>query len=138
MLRRSLLPFAVLAAVALIAGCRDAAPPSRVPDPPPAAGTAPATSATVAAWTGQWTGPEGTFLRIEPAPDGADRYTITIRDLDQARTYAGRAAGAELRFLRDGAEATIRASDGAGTGMKWLAGKRDCLVIRAGEGYCRD
>ena len=24
------------------------------------------------------------------------------------------------------------------TGMKWLAGKTDCLTVRLGEGYCRD
>ena len=33
---------------------------------------------------------------------------------------------------------TIIATSGKGTGMKWLADKHDCLVIKPGEGYCRD
>jgi len=33
---------------------------------------------------------------------------------------------------------TIRATDGAGTGMKWLADRKDCLVVTVGsEGFCR-
>jgi hypothetical protein len=31
----------------------------------------------------------------------------------------------------------LRATDGAGTGMKWLADKTDCLVVAPGEGFCR-
>lgn len=33
---------------------------------------------------------------------------------------------------------TIRATNGPGTGMKWLADKRNCFVIRPGEGFGRD
>jgi hypothetical protein len=32
----------------------------------------------------------------------------------------------------------IRATNGNGTGMKWLVGKADCLTVRVGEGYCKD
>jgi hypothetical protein len=40
--------------------------------------------------------------------------------------------------VRDGTTETIRATDGAGTGMKWLANKTDCLVVTVGsEGFCR-
>jgi hypothetical protein len=32
----------------------------------------------------------------------------------------------------------LHRTDGARTGMKWLADKRDCLTVAFGEGYCRD
>ncbi len=136
--------FAACIAAGLLTGC-DAPPPatSSSPSPPPAAApAAPAATATPSAtatdaWIGQWTGPEGTFLRIERA-DVPGRYAITIRDLDEARRYEGHADGTLIRFDRDGSAATIRAGDGDATGMKWLADKRDCLVIATGEGYCRD
>jgi hypothetical protein len=100
----------------------------------PLGGCADRTPATDA-WLGQWNGPEGTFLRLE---GGNGRYEVTIRDLDGARTYEGTAKGAEIQFDRNGKRETIRATDGAETGMKWLSDKSDCLTIRPGEGYCRD
>jgi hypothetical protein len=100
----------------------------------PLGGCADRTPATDA-WLGQWNGPEGTFLRLE---GGNGRYEVTIRDLDGARTYEGTAKGAEIQFDREGKRETIRATDGAETGMKWLSDKSDCLTIRPGEGYCRD
>ena len=86
-------------------------------------------------WLGQWNGPEGTFLRLE---GGKGRYTITIQDLDGARIYQGNSAGGQIHFDRNGATESIRATDGVGTGMKWLSEKSDCLTIHTGEGYCRD
>jgi hypothetical protein len=86
-------------------------------------------------WLGQWTGPEGTFLRLE---GGQGRYEITIQDLDGARTYRGSAVGAQIQFDRDGVKESIRATNGTDTGMKWLTDKSDCLTIRPGDGYCRD
>ena len=50
----------------------------------------------------------------------------------------GRGDQAVLEFERDGVQETVRAGDGDATGMKWLAGRKDCLVVKAGEGYCRD
>lgn len=139
-----LVTLAACLAAGLLTGC-DApspTPPSAPSAPPATVPAAPAATATPAAaatdaWIGQWTGPEGTFLRIERA-DVPGRYTITIRDLDQARRYEGQADGSLIRFDRDGSQATIQAGDGDATGMKWLAGKRDCLIIATGEGYCRD
>lgn len=87
------------------------------------------------AWTGAWTGPEGTQLRID---GGQGAYTVTVRDLDGPRSFAGRAVAGGIEFERDGAVERIAATDGPGTGMKWLTEKRDCLVIRPGEGFCRD
>ena len=86
-------------------------------------------------WLGQWNGPEGTFLRLE---GGKGKYEITIQDLDGAQTYQGNSGGDQIHFHRNGAAESIRATNGVGTGMKWLSDKSDCLTIRPGEGYCRD
>ena len=86
-------------------------------------------------WLGQWNGPEGTFLRLE---GGKGKYEITIQDLDGPQRYQGSAVGNEIHFDRNGAEESIRATNGMETGMKWLSDKSDCLTIRRGEGYCRD
>ena len=113
----------------LLAGCGKQpvqAPPSGAPSTPPALATD--------RWAGQWTGPEGTFLRI--AGSGG-RYELTIQNLDGPRKFAGTAAGDAIVFERDGVRESLHASDGNATGMKWLAGKSDCLTVRAGEGYCR-
>jgi hypothetical protein len=90
------------------------------------------------AWLGQWNGPEGTFLRIATGTGGVGTYEVTIQNLDGPRTFAGTAAGREIQFDRDGVRELLRATNGAGTGMKWLADKSNCLAVRVGEGYCRD
>lgn len=87
------------------------------------------------AWLGQWNGPEGTFLRLA---GGQGKYEITIQNLDGPRTFQGSAVGGQIQFERNGLKESIRASDGAATGMKWLSNKSNCLTVRPGEGYCRD
>jgi hypothetical protein len=105
------------------------------------AGLRPASSSSSSApaitdrWLGQWNGPEATFLRLA---GGQGKYEITIQNLDGPRTFQGSAAGGEIQFERNGLKESIRATDGAGTGMKWLSDKSNCLTVRAGEGYCRD
>ncbi|MES2318904.1 MAG: hypothetical protein V4631_15595 [Pseudomonadota bacterium] len=84
---------------------------------------------------GQWNGPEGTFLQLAGV---SGKYAITIRNLDRARTFQARGSDDAILFERDGKEETIRRTDGAGTGMKWLREKKNCIVIQPGEGYCRD
>lgn len=86
-------------------------------------------------WLGKWNGPEGTFLQLA---GGNGRYEVTIQNLDGPRRFQGMAVGAGFEFERDGTKEVVRATTGAETGMKWLAGKSDCLTVRAGEGYCRD
>lgn len=86
-------------------------------------------------WLGEWRGPEGTYLRIER---GNANYTITISNLDGPRQFVADAVTDGLRFERDGAVETIRASNGEGTGMKWLRDKTNCLTVKVGEGFCRD
>ena len=87
------------------------------------------------AWLGQWNGPEGTFLRLE---GGKGQYVVTIQNLDGPQTYQGGTSGVQIQFDRNGVKETIRATNGAETGMKWLSDKSTCLTIRSGEGYCRD
>jgi hypothetical protein len=86
-------------------------------------------------WVGEWRGPEGTSLKISKQQVG---YEVTVTNLDGPRQFHGIAADEVLQFERDGKTETVRAGDGAATGMKWLAGKKDCLVVAPGEGYCRD
>lgn len=88
------------------------------------------------AWIGKWVGVEGLVLDIAKA-DLPGRYRLRVTLLDGTSDYAGRADGETIRFTRDGKEETIRATNGAGTGLKWLAEKKDCLVIKPGEGFCR-
>lgn len=87
------------------------------------------------AWLGRWNGPEGTYLLLE---GGSGRYDVTIANLDGPRVFQGMASAARVVFERDGVAETLHATNGAETGMKWLAEKQDCLTVRAGEGYCRD
>jgi hypothetical protein len=85
-------------------------------------------------WLGRWTGPEGTYLELAKS---GDRYEIKIQSLDGPATYEGVAVSGHIEFQRDGRTETIRAGNGKDTGMKWLLEKNDCLVIKAGEGFCR-
>lgn len=123
---------AIAAGVALLTGCGA---------PRPASGDGPRDGDSVAAadralaWVGQWRGPEGTFLEIDRA---GSQYRITIVDLDGERSFRGELRRGTLTFVRDGVEESLRAGTGDDTGMKWLAGKHDCLVVKVGEGYCRD
>ncbi|MEN7529085.1 MULTISPECIES: hypothetical protein [unclassified Cupriavidus] len=86
-------------------------------------------------WLGKWTGPEGTFLELA---GGHGKYDVTVQNLDGPRKFEGRYADGGIEFERDGTREVIRATNGAETGMKWLADKKNCLTVRTGEGYCRD
>jgi hypothetical protein len=61
-----------------------------------------------------------------------------VKDLDAALTFKGVAAGDRIEFERDRMPESLRATNGDETGMKWLAGKTNCLTIKPGEGFCRD
>lgn len=89
-----------------------------------------------AAWTGKWTGVEGTYLSLIPQEDGV--YKVEIADLDGPREFTGTAKESGIEFTRNGETHVIRAGTGEETGMKWLADKQNCLVVSAHEGYCRD
>ncbi|RZT57060.1 hypothetical protein EV283_1118 [Sphingomonas sp. BK036] len=103
-------------------------------------------------YAGRWIGVEGMVLDIAPAPTPAGagapaptpagapgRYTLTMQwDLDNRGSFDGAAAGDTITFDRNGLRETLRPTDGAATGLKYLAGKTDCLTVKPGEGYCRD
>jgi hypothetical protein len=84
---------------------------------------------------GTWTGPEGTSLVLSRKGAG---YDVVVTNLDGPATYAGVPVDSHIEFERNGTRESIVAGNGAQTGMKWLAGKQHCLVIRPGEGFCRD
>jgi hypothetical protein len=86
-------------------------------------------------WLGQWNGPEGTYIVF--SKDG-DKYQVKIQSLDGAATYEGIPVGQHIEFKRDGRIETIHAGSGEETGMKWLLDKKNCLIIKTGEGICRD
>lgn len=104
----------ILFALLLLAACEEAPPPSNAVD-----------------LTGKWQGVEGTYLIVGPSD-------VKIADLDGERTFPATHAQNSVTFTRDYINETITPTDGAGTGMKWLAGKKDCVVVKPGEGYCRD
>jgi hypothetical protein len=87
--------------------------------------------------TGRWIGVEGMVLTVSEGA-GPGLYTLDMQyDLDHKGRFAGRAQGDGIAFDRDGKALLLRPTDGAATGLKYLAGKTDCLTVAAGEGYCR-
>lgn len=100
--------------------------------------TSPGQTAKVEAdYVGKWIGPEGLVLDVKPKAGGG----VTIANqwtLDDKGNFEGSVTAEGLRFMRNGEAVTAVASDGDATGLKWLAGKKDCLTVKPGEGYCRD
>lgn len=126
---------ASMSALLMLGACSK--PPAEATPSPAASmpdGAAASASAGPDGWLGRWQGPEGTFLDITGTP-GA--YRVTVQNLDGPRSFEASAGATGLSFVRDGVTETIRAGSGADTDMKWLADKRDCLVVKVGEGYCR-
>lgn len=117
------------------------AEPDMVPADAMANGTSPtapqAARLPTDAWIGKWVGVEGLVLDIAPGAD-AGHYALKVTLLDGTDDYAGVAAGDSIRFKRNGREESIRKASGDETGLKYLAGKKNCLMIRDGEGFCRD
>ncbi len=129
---------------ALLAGCQPAQPEASNPTPAPESGppasavtASPALpiSAETAVFLGKWTGPEGTSLQISPFET---ELVVEIHSLDGSATYRGVRFGDRIHFRRNDKNETLRRTDGAETGMKWLLDKKDCLTIEPGEGFCRD
>jgi hypothetical protein len=119
-----------LVLLAGILGCRNQAA-----GPSPSASIQEATANPTDAWLGRWNGPEGTYLQISK---NSGTYVLEIRDLDGSKTFEGSADGSRIAFTRDGQKEFISAGDGRATGMKWLSDKKNCLLTRPGEGWCRD
>jgi hypothetical protein len=87
------------------------------------------------AWLGKWIGPEGTYLLLS---GNGDKYAVKIQSLDGPATYQGVAHGDGIQFERQGTTESIHAGSGEQTGMKWLLEKKNCLIVKTGEGFCRD
>lgn len=129
--------------ITLMASCQDRG--QRAAGPSPTAASAPSVSPTAAGpanvanvagqWVGQWNGPEGTYLLLSKRDE---QYVVKIQSLDGPATYEGVAAGDRIEFKRDGKTESIHAGSGKETGMKWLLEKKDCLIIKEGEGFCRE
>ena len=91
----------------------------------------------VTAWTGKWTGPEGLYVSITPGADGKIALEMQS-DLDTKASYEGIATADGISFKRGNETLTLKKATGDETGLKYLAGEKDCLMVKSGEGYCRD
>ncbi|WNO54719.1 hypothetical protein [Stakelama saccharophila] len=91
-------------------------------------------------WVGRWVGVEGLYLDVEKDHDkGGRHYKIANHyTLDDSGTFDGVATDEGIRFTRPDGTFVLHHTDGAATGMKYLADKQDCLTVKPGEGYCRD
>lgn len=91
----------------------------------------------VAGWAGKWTGPEGLYVNITPDSDGKIALEMQS-DLDTKGSYEGMATADGISFKRGEETLTLKKATGDETGLKYLAGKKDCLMVKSGEGFCRD
>jgi hypothetical protein len=91
-------------------------------------------------WIGRWRGVEGLNLVIEQDEmRGPGHYILTDQySLDHKGVFHGVAEGETIRFERPDGEQVLTATGGKATGLKYLFGKKDCLTVQKGEGYCRD
>lgn len=109
------------------------APPSNMAAPEPAA-----TAKLEADYLGKWIGVEGMVLDVKKRAGGGVTLDM-VWGLDPADkgSFPGSVTAEGLRFTRNGKDEVLVPSDGDATGLKWLAGKKDCLTVKTGEGYCR-
>jgi hypothetical protein len=90
-----------------------------------------------ATWQGEWLGPEGMFVIITPVEPGM--YQLQMQSgQEMLGTYIGEDNAQGIRFTRNGEQLILRSATGPETGMKWLEQSKSCLMVKQGEGYCRD
>lgn len=95
-----------------------------------------ATAALEERYLGRWIGVEGMYLNVTRREAGG--VTLDMQwDLDHRGKFDGSVTAEGLRFMRNGVAETAVPGDGDATGLKWLAGKKDCLIVKPAEGYCR-
>ncbi len=137
------------AALALLSGCQKAEAPApaetttaevpvetATPETPVAEDSATAPH-RFADWAGKWTGVEGMYATITTAEPG--KYKLEMQsDLDTKGTYEGTDSEHGIKFKRGDEELSLSRASGDETGLKYLAGKKECLKVKDGEGYCRD
>lgn len=135
------LSFASVSLAFALAGCGASSEPAN--GSTPAQNEADTTERAIAAvapshseWAGKWVGVEGTYVDIKQTTPGT--YTLEMQsDLDTEGSYTGQDAEGGIVFQRGGENLLLRAATGDETGLKYLAGKQDCLMVDPGEGYCR-
>ncbi len=88
-------------------------------------------------WAGKWIGPEGLYVDVKPLGKGEFKLEMQS-DLDTKGTYIGNAQEHGIRFTRNGDQFLLYRTNGDETGLKYLSGKKECLMVKSGEGYCRD
>lgn len=155
-MRRSVLTILFAAFAGFLAACQSTEAPKPAPNtaPSPAAPASPAPiaspatspsvdpkaplapSAKLTALEGEWPGVEGTKLKVTK---NGEKFKVEITNLDKkTETFEGTAKGDAIEFTRKGKVETIKAATAEETGMKWLQGEKNCVVINKGsEGYCR-
>src|SRR5580692_10618317 len=111
----------------LVTGTSSATPSTEIP---PAGG-----SVSAEKWLGKWNGPEGNFLLLSL---NGRLYLVKIQSLDSLDTYEGVSTVDGIQFNRNGKTESDHAGNGEDTGMKRLLNKKNCLIIKYGEGFCRD
>ncbi|MCB1537795.1 MAG: hypothetical protein H6865_03685 [Rhodospirillales bacterium] len=138
--------FALILLVAVVpfaAGCKqekkqeaqDATSAPYGVDAPQGQTSAPSAPARVAdGWSGRWIGPGDSYLIVQ----NEDGYTVTIADQSGLNQYPARPTKAGMEFLRAGKIESLNSGSGADTGVKELARQRSCLIVKPGEGYCRE
>lgn len=109
------------------------------PAPAPAPQQAPAPSDPSHAhadWKGDWFGVEGMYINITPTSPG--NYNIEMQyDLDNLIRVNGIDDGSAIAFLRNGQTFKLRPSKWDQIGLSGLDGRKNCLKVQDGEGYCR-
>ena len=132
----------VLSALALLTACNQEAKDAPKPAPASVQATLVPQTPPTDKWVGKWIGVEGLNLTIAKDDSiGRGHYILTMQyglDADDSGTFKGEAAEDGIAFTRPDGPQLLRAGDGPATGLKWLADKKDCLVVDTGEGYCRD
>ena len=100
----------LLSTLALLTACNQESKAPAKPAPPSVQATLVPQTPPTDSWVGKWIGVEGLHLTI---------------------------AKDDIAFTRPDGPQQLRAGDGAATGLKWLADKKNCLIVATGEGYCR-
>jgi hypothetical protein len=131
----------VLSALALLTACDQASKQAPKPAPPSVQATLVPETPPTDKWVGKWISVEGLHLTIAKDDSvGRGHYLLTMQyglDADDSGTFKGEAAEDGIAFTRPDGPQLLRAGDGEATGLKWLADKKDCLIVATGEGYCR-
>ncbi len=132
----------ILSALALLTACNQESNEAPKPAPPSVQATLVPETPPTDKWVGKWMGVEGLHLTIAKDDSiGRGHYLLTMQyglDADDSGTFKGEATEEGITFTRPDGPQLLRAGDGEATGLKWLADKKDCLIVDTGEGYCRD